>query len=93
MVFTIERFHCIQDSQLGPMVFTIERFHCILLGDGQHFARPSKSCRYVYGALLKNRPFPRGLTFLWTGIYAHTQYLCKGDHAVAGHLHGVSLKH
>ena len=29
MVSSIERFHCIQDSQLGPMVSSIERFHCI----------------------------------------------------------------
>ena len=29
MVSTIERFHCIQDSQLGPVVSSIERFHCI----------------------------------------------------------------
>ena len=29
MVSSIERFHCIQDSQLGPVVSSIERFHCI----------------------------------------------------------------
>ena len=29
MVSSIERFHCIQDSQLGSMVSSIERFHCI----------------------------------------------------------------
>ena len=29
MVSSIERFHCIQDSQLVPMVSSIERFHCI----------------------------------------------------------------
>ncbi len=29
MVSSIERFHCIQDSQLGPMVSSIERFHSI----------------------------------------------------------------
>ena len=29
VVPSIERFHCIQDSQLGPMVPSIERFHCI----------------------------------------------------------------
>ena len=28
MAPSIERFHCIQDSQLGPMVPSIERFHC-----------------------------------------------------------------
>ena len=29
VVSSIERFHCIQDSQRVPVVFSIERFHCI----------------------------------------------------------------
>ena len=45
MVSSIERFHCIQDSQLGPVVSSIERFHCIQdrqLGlDGIHYREVS----------------------------------------------------